>query len=167
MNPWLKAPAVTRTIFLVAFVITNQELLAQHSGEDRQISEIEAYTKFEISRFDGKEDMLLLSDSITQVKEIVNYTRRSKIGLGKVTEQSVTRGKQVFRTYYFNDKSKIFAIVDRINHPNGSIERWTYYFMGGHLLQVLDEQMVDVTNKVDVQRLYYWIKRSFEPGVIN
>jgi hypothetical protein len=137
-------------------------LFGQNAGADKKVIEIESFKRYEITKLDNKDDLKGLSDSTIEVTEMVNYLRKSKNNLsGKVTENSKSSAGEVKRTYYFNEQAGIFAIVDDIKRNDNTTERLRYYFGGGQLTQVIDENNNEVTKRIDKQRLYYWIARMF------
>ena len=127
----------------------------------------ETFKKYEIIKIDSKEDLKLLSDSTTEVTEMINYLRKGNGNQsGKVTENSKTKNEEIKRTYYFNEQARLFAIIDHINTNDNKTRKLTYYFGGGQLLSVIDESNRDVTSTINKGLLYNWIRRIFSDQII-
>jgi hypothetical protein len=159
MQSTLVKAVLTQTFILIAFGLSGQNQLA-----DKKISEIEAYKKYQLMEVRGK-DKLTLKDSLVEVTAIGTY-RRKKDGLGKSTEESVFKGGQRNRVYYFNEGDKLFAIKDLLKYDNGGTKSFIYYFAAGKLSQVFDENKNNVTDSIAEQRLYFWIRYMFDNQII-
>jgi hypothetical protein len=153
-----------RVLFTLIACSLTIGLWGQNEDADRKIIEIEKYKKYEVMEIKGT-DKLDLKDSTTEVIAIGNFTRK-KDGLGKSTEESITKGGRRNRTYYFNEGNKLFAIVESLKQDSGVAKRLTYYFAKGQLSQVIDENKYNVTETVDRQRLYNWIRYMFDGQII-
>ena len=156
-----------RTIPSLVLSIVTIGLHGQNAATDKKITEIESFRKYVIIRIDNYHDLKLQSDSAIEIIEVVNYKRKDKNNLlGKVTETARTKAGEIKRTYYFNDQSSLFAIVDHLKTIDNAPRKLTYYFGSGQLTKVIDEGKNDVTNTIDKQRLYYWIRRMFGDQII-
>lgn len=117
-------------------------------------------------KIDNKDDLKSISDSTTEVTEVINYLRKGKSNLsGKVTENSKTKIGEIQRTYYFNEQAELFAIIDYIKTIDNKTKKLTYYFGGEQLMKVIDEGKNDVTSSIDKRQLYDWIRRMFSDQV--
>ena len=155
-----------RIILIYILCLVNCGLMGQNPLADKKIIDIDSFKKYTINKIDNNADLDSLSDKITKVTEMIGYNRESKTDLsGKVTEKSTAYGCETNRTYYFNDKSKLFAIIDN-NTCNTITKKLIYYFGNGKLTQVIDENKNDVTSAIDKEYLYYWIKRMFNDQTI-
>jgi hypothetical protein len=142
--------------------LTSFELFGQDAAADKMIIEIDSFKKYETTKTDNKEDLKSLGDSTIEITEVINYMRKNRNNLsGKVTENSKTSAGEIKRTYYFNEQSKLFAIVDQIKDRDNTRKKLTYYFGGGQLTRVIDDAKNDVTNTINKQHLYYWIIKMF------
>ncbi|AYB29513.1 hypothetical protein D4L85_02450 [Chryseolinea soli] len=134
---------------------------------DKRIAEIESFKNYEVTKFNNEDDLKLLSDSATKITELTHYARKGKSNFsGKLTQNSRTKIGEIKRTYYFNERSELFAIVDSITTADNRTRKLTYYFGGGQLTNVVDENKNDVTNTVNKQQLYLWIRRMFDDKTI-
>ena len=152
---------VTFLLMLVGYVI-----LAQNQEADKQIVDIEAFKKYSIQKFDLKEDLAAISDSTIKVTELVNYSRKSKTNFsGKVCENSKLKDFERNRTYYFNEKGKLFSIVDKLKYNDSTRKILTYYFGNGRSTKVIDDKKNDLTNTIDSGHLYFRIRKMFGPDI--
>lgn len=155
-----------KSIWTLLACTINLTLMAQVESIDRKIVELEAYKKYQVTRFDKKEDMVHLSDSIREFLELTNYSRKSKTDFsGKTLERSRTKTGERDRIYYFNEKGKLIAMVDRIREGE-TRHVLTYYFQNGQLEQVRDENKNDLTSTIDKGVIYFWIRRMFDDTVL-
>lgn len=163
----MKQIPLLRIILICTLYFASFGLFGQHTDADKKIFEIESFKKYEIIKIDDKEGLKMLSDSTVEVTGMVNYLRKSNINrAGKVTESSRSVVGMTERTYYFNDRYELFAIIDFIRDNTNVTRKLTYYFGSGELKEVLDENRKNVTTTIDKQQLYHWIRRMFTDDVI-
>lgn len=153
-------------VYLVALMSTNA--VGQHAGADKKITEIESFKKYQVAKFDRKEDLAIVNDSAIQVTEITYYTKKGKNnGMGKVTEHSNGINESRLRTYYFNEAGKLFSMIESIHKRDSSTTNLRYYFSGGSLTEVVDENRKNVIGSIDTNYLYIWIRKMFNDDIIN
>ncbi|MCB0489399.1 MAG: hypothetical protein KDC99_13045 [Cyclobacteriaceae bacterium] len=162
--------AMLSKIFRLCLSITllSTSAAGQRASADKKIIEIESFRRYQVVKIDGKEDLAVVSDSTIHVTEITNYTRRGKNrGMGKVTEHSNGANGSRLRTYYFNEAGKLFSMIESIRKRDSSIANLRYYFSGGRLAEVVDENGQNLTNSIDKNYLYSWIRKMFYDDIIN
>lgn len=159
---------INKVILICLLSLFVAKLFGQNATADKMILEIESFKRYEILKIDNKADLILLSDSTLEMTEVVNYQRKNKNDQsGKVTENSQNKLRQTKRTYYFNEKSVIFAIIDNIKFNDNTTNKVTYYFTGGQLTQVIDKNNIDITTSINKEELYDWIIRMFGKSAIS
>ena len=159
-------PFSIRLLLPCLFSLIIQGLYGQNEIADKKIIEIESYKRYKIQKVDNKDDLKPLGDSTSEVTGLTNYLRKGD-GRGKVTESSKFKGGETNRTYYFNEKWRLFAMVDFINYDDKKTSRLTYYFGNGQLLQVVDENKNIVTDRINKEKLYNWIRMMFTDQTIE
>ncbi|MBI3219954.1 MAG: hypothetical protein HYZ44_10610 [Bacteroidetes bacterium] len=138
-------------------------LLGQNEKIDKRIHEIESYKKYDFINVDNKDELKILSDSITEVTAISYSLKKTKNDniFGKMIVNSKTDSEEIKRTFYLDERSGLFAIVDSIKR-NDKVEKRTYYFSEeGELLRVIDQNGGDLTSTVNSKQLAYSIKLMF------
>lgn len=137
-------------------------LSAQSDKADQRIAEIESYKKYKIVTVDNRDDLKILSDSITEVTGIICSMKKDKNNIfGKMTVNSKTDVGEVQRTFYLDESSGLFAIIDRIK-CNDTTEKRTYYFSEkGQLFRVNDQKGKDITAAINSSEFDYSIKIMF------
>jgi hypothetical protein len=152
-------------MFLISIIA--EGLFAQNAAADKKISEIESFKKYEVTRLDNNALLKTIGDSTIEITEVTNYQKGNKKDQsGKVTENSKYKSKEVKRTYYFNEESAIFAIVDHVKYNDNTTDEMTYYFDRGQLTHVFDKSKNDITNTVDKEALYNWIIQMFDESAL-
>lgn len=156
-------------VILICFLcLVAAELFGQNTTADKKILEIESFKRYEIVKIDNKADLIQISDSTVEITEVVNYQRKNKNDQsGKVTENSQNQFRQTKRTYYFNEKGVIFAIIDNIKFNDNTTNKVTYFFTGGQLTQVIDKNNIDITTSINRDKLYESIIRMFTESALS
>ncbi|MFN8885900.1 MAG: hypothetical protein ACK5WF_00415 [Cyclobacteriaceae bacterium] len=158
---------IAALIFYILSSNFNFEVKAQNPDVYKKISRIESYSKYEVIVVDTL-SLKHLSDSSITFLELISYIRKGNKDLsGKAEEKSKSGSVERHRTYYFDEQGKIFALIERIQPPGEPLKKLTYFYEVGDLKLVVDENNQDVTNSVDKEKMYYWIRRMFDEYVLK
>jgi uncharacterized lipoprotein NlpE involved in copper resistance len=149
---------LTSILCIVYFVLVGQSVKI-----DKRIDEIEAFKKYDFIQVDNKDELKILSDSVTEVTGIIYSLKKTKNDniFGKMVINSKTDSEEIKRTFYLDESSGLFAIIDNIKRDD-KVEKRTYYFnKEGELLSVIDQNGSDLTSTVNSKQFAYSIKLMF------
>lgn len=162
VRPVVVIPKSICLLFFIPFV-----LFSQDKHFEKRVAEIESYKKYHKIVINDANEFREISDSVNLV-EVVTYSKRSKKDQsGKVTELTQLPIGDNKRTYYFDERGKLFAIIDEFKANQGVVKRLSYRFRDGALLNVIDEKNKDVTATINRDQLYDWIRRMHGYDVLD